>query len=118
VVLALIAALLLLVSLTGLPDASEPGGGAATETVVYRIDGRNADGNFTVYEWGTASGPHRTAVVQTRKRQCQQQSAAHACRATSEATLTDRRSADDHRRTQCRNYRADHGRLPAGMTSC
>ena len=119
VVLALISALLLLLILTGVPGTLRPGGGVPrTETVVYRIDARDVDGNFAVYEWGTASGPRRAAVLQTRKRECRRKSVSHTCRATVEATFDDHGSAVDHRRTLCRNHRVDHGRLPVGMTSC
>ena len=113
VVLALVVAALLALLAGG------PGGGAVrTETWVYRLDTRDADGNWAVYRWSVAVGPRRSGEMQSQKRDCRRRSAGHTCRATVEASFPDPDRAAAHRRMLCRNYRVDHGRLPTGTTSC
>lgn len=117
--LAVIGTLLLVTILFGLPNAFRSGGGAApVETSVYRVDARDADGNWTVYEWGVAAGSHRASVLQSHRRECQRDVASHVCRAVVEATFADRAGAAEHRRIRCQNHRVDEGRLPTGMASC
>ncbi|MFG1922672.1 hypothetical protein [Cryptosporangium sp. NPDC048952] len=119
IVLAMIVAALLLVLFAGLPDAVGSGGDAVrTETWLYRVDARDTDGNWAVYEWSVAAGPRRASEMQSRKYHCQRLSDSHSCRATVVSRFTERDPAAEQRRILCQNHRVDHGRLPAGMTSC
>ncbi len=111
--LALITAALLLTIVSGPSDRAP-----ATESWVYRLDTRDADGTWAVYRWGVAGGPHRSGELRTQRHDCRRRSAGHTCRATVEVSFPDPERAAAHRRMRCRNHRVDHGRLPIAMTSC
>lgn len=119
VVLGAVAVLLALAVLSGAPDAVRSTGDTPhTGAWVYRVDTRDLDGNWTVYAWGVAGGPRREAMTQTANRACRRGSRSHRCRATVVAEFRDRGSAQELRRTLCRNHRQESHRLPEGMRSC